>query len=54
MHSLSSSIITAASLLAVGCAQSPPGFQPATANHLTVTYGGVDVRPAGITLQASR
>jgi hypothetical protein len=34
-------------------AQTPPGFNPATSNHLTVTYGATTINPAGITVPAN-
>jgi len=50
MYSPLAAILTAAYTLQTVSAQTPPGFKPATSNHLTVTYGTAAVNPAGITV----
>lgn len=43
-------ILTAVYALRTVSAQTPPGFQPSTSNHLAVTYGTAAINPAGITV----
>jgi hypothetical protein len=50
MHSNLLRFALAAFAIKLCAAQTPPDFEPATSNHLTVTYGTSAINPAGITV----
>jgi hypothetical protein len=50
MYSSLLRIAFAAVAIEICAAQTPPGFTPATMNHLDVTYGASAISPAGITV----
>jgi hypothetical protein len=50
MHSSLLSFALAAFAIKLCAAQTPPSFEPATSNHLAVTYGTSAINPAGITV----
>jgi len=49
-HSSLLAALTAAYALRTAFSQTPPSFEPATSNHLTVIYSTATINPTGITI----